>query len=1086
MRDLRSNAKVFHENFRDLLRQGKEPTLLLSEENLDGWREALYDLNGEKLNRRVEWERQELFATDNVNSGQRDAHISARTYTFSKKLLSDTDFYSGVDNKVVELLRQKSVHLPFVNVWLIAAAKCLQIAQDECTKNHTLPNFTDDAWADLGISLLARLTHISEQVFWYEFDRQRLPKELADYHFSSIEERDKSENPAYQRFLRELSNGKLRQLLSNNSVFERHICLSIGFWIENSIRLVQRISDARSVLESRLGVPAEISCSRIEIGAGDSHNGHQTVAILHFTLEDREEATRKIVYKPRSLALDGEFFSLIENINETYASALKLRTLKILDFGDFGISEYCPQEVLQGNESLEEFYECTGQLLAILYLLGCSDCHFENLIATKKGLCLVDTETLFEPKIQDHLADASSGSTIESAVQRSLDDSVLRTGLLPHWTFLGKSMSPVDISALGVDSLMSSMDRKPGWLHVNTDGMMPGRVDAVASQPTSLPVRLGRENPFRDFVEPLCRGFREQLGRISVDKSYWRERLAKFQGLTKRVVPRPTRVYYGIQRQQFQAVALCDEIKQGMVLELLARAYLTSDRKPAHFSALASEIEQMQTGDIPYFEQTTDSINLTRGEETIVKAYSAQDGYSEALRRLEELDDARIARELSLIAGTARAKDLRLNYRSRAHSHLQTKKLEQQEQTSTFDHHSWKAMKVKAATRVADQILAASVTDAQGNREWIGLDIAGDNDRYYFGALGNSVYSGSLGLAILLAALGDSYIHAARSVTRGLLEFFQSTDDLTLARWWRDQPKGLLGGGGVVLAIQKLAELDKELGEEYKNAEQRLVSACCGAPFFPDSVVDIMDGLAGLVGPLILHGSDESIDRAIHIGDHLLAIQGAAGGWIPRNGGRALTGFSHGAAGVASALCVLGTVTNATRFIDGARRSLNYERELFDKKTQNWPDFRFSDEAIHFACGWCNGAPGILLSRLCLCGTELEDHLLAKELSIAIETTSREEVFVDHVCCGRFGRSAILHAAGRGDLAQRLECITEVVEPESSDSFKLVAHVEGQLALPGLFTGLGGIALSLADPYLLAGVMSAGLIDEKIINPSTK
>ena len=57
------------------------------------------------------------------------------------------------------------------------------------------------------------------------------------------------------------------------------------------------------------------------------------------------------------------------------------------------------------SEEYKTFYFNAGRLLSILYFLGANDCHYENLIAVKENLYLIDVETLFEPLVPFHLSE---------------------------------------------------------------------------------------------------------------------------------------------------------------------------------------------------------------------------------------------------------------------------------------------------------------------------------------------------------------------------------------------------------------------------------------------------------------------------------------------------------------------------------------------------------------------------------------------------------------------------------------------------------------------------------------------------------
>lgn len=51
---------------------------------------------------------------------------------------------------------------------------------------------------------------------------------------------------------------------------------------------------------------------------------------------------------------------------------------------------------LPPESDLGTFYRSAGRMVGVLYLLGGTDAHFENLIVSGTSLALLDAETLFD------------------------------------------------------------------------------------------------------------------------------------------------------------------------------------------------------------------------------------------------------------------------------------------------------------------------------------------------------------------------------------------------------------------------------------------------------------------------------------------------------------------------------------------------------------------------------------------------------------------------------------------------------------------------------------------------------------------
>ena len=167
---------------------------------------------------------------------------------------------------------------------------------------------------------------------------------------------------------------------------------------------------------------------------------------------------------------------------------------------------------------------------------------------------------------------------------------------------------------------------------------------------------------------------------------------------------------------------------------------------------------------------------------------------------------------------------------------------------------------------------------------------------------------------------------------------------------------------------------------------------------------DLIAGRAGaLVALLRVHGftGDEYlVDAAVQLADRLVSSAEATGhGWSWRSPGHRrkenLTGFSHGAAGVAFALVEAFRETGDQRYRDAAEQAFRYERHWFDPAAGNWPDFREGrapgrrvGRRFPFATLWCHGAPGIALSRLHAYQV-LGDPVCRDEATVALATTRR-------------------------------------------------------------------------------------------------
>lgn len=980
--------------------------------------------------------------------------------------------------------------LPFVDLWW--PLRCRMAAwlreqpfwQAACVQASVADQLAD--------ALLQRLCSLTDQVLWELFCAGRSPGVMLLSHLGASG--DGSGPPLrehYETFIRQHRRDGLTSLLSKFPVLQRLIGTVLVLWSDNCSEMLERINADRPALEAHFGIPCSHCLVAVQQGLSDPHRGGRAVAVLEFSASATPDADRlQVVYKPKDMAVDAAYQTLLADLN-AHSDLAPLRCLTVHLSDGYGYMEFVPHQLCADGQELERFYVNAGRLTAVLHLLGCTDCHYENLIACADQLLLIDTETLLEADLPDHVDDANSKKLAinrASQLQQRCRSSVLRSGLLPNWMFVGVAKRAMDISALGIAPPAAAEAQVPGWLGLNSDGMMPGRSPQASSIPTSLPVGIGSPNPLNQHLEQFCLGFSQQMLELERLKSRWLAAgsvLDAFAGLTRRIVLRATRVYFAIQRQQLQPAALRSAFAQAIRLEQLARSFLLAESRPLHWPVLAAEQQQMQRLDIPFFTHAIDGNALhLDAEGSLLPGFIQTSGLEAARQRLEQLNNDECAFQLQLIRGACQARQLRTQG---AQAALESDRLQR---ADTCDGQ-------EASTAVARQLLDLAIRDPQGQVEWLGMDLGPDGERFAFGPVGLSLYGGSMGTACFLNELSSvsSDLPEAEAVLASILAPLDTltADDHQEAgyRWWRDQPLGISGCGGTLLGLLALGR-DNIFDALLASLPHRVLEA--------DQQLDLIGGCCGLIGPLLQRGSDLALAMAIRAGDHLLAQQQQQGGWPDKqkSPGPSLLGFSHGTAGMAAALARLHAASGEARFRDAAAAALAYERSHFKPEQGNWPDFRrgadADADAETFMVSWCHGAPGIALGRACLWGTELWDESCAEEIGIALATTAAmSSLFPDHLCCGSLGLMLILEQVGTGPwpltAQQRDNALTKATSYRKQAlarctggevRLRCFGTQEGDLMLPGFFTGLSGMGLALlptpTSQALVMNLLSAGLL----------
>ena len=369
---------------------------------------------------------------------------------------------------------------------------------------------------------------------------------------------------------------------------------------------------------------------------------------------------------------------------------------------------------------------------------------------------------------------------------------------------------------------------------------------------------------------------------------------------------------------------------------------------------------------------------------------------------------------------------------------------------------------------------------------WIAPTYLMEAQRYQYLPVGSNLYDGAPGIALFLAALhrasGDPVYRAtALAAVRPFCDALAAADE------WRFEQLDLgaaVGLGSLTYALVRIGGLLDEpaLLEAAAHASARITAERIDT----DAKLDVNLGVAGaILGLLSLHEATKeplALQRAICCGERLLAARrrGHAGprAW-PTVGGRLLTGFSHGAAGIVYALTRLYSATLDPRFLVAAQEGIAYEASVFVQGAGNWPDLQADDQPA-FRWSWCHGAPGIALARLgglpVLDGAEVH-HDIAAGVA-ATEATPLEDV--DYLCCGNLGRVEVLWYAGRElgrrDLAESaLRRASWILERVRSKGYLLLhPSLPREVYNPGFFQGAAGIGyqlLRLAQPDRLPSVL---------------
>ncbi len=873
----------------------------------------------------------------------------------------------------------------------------------------------------------------------------------------------------YQTFVARLRGGGLGDFFQEYSALARLVATVIDAWVESVTETLLRLDSDAPMLRKTFEVAGDLRpVTALDYQVSDRHRGGRAVWILEFA------GGLKIVYKPRTLGIDRAWFGLLAWCTER-GFPLPFRSLRVIDRSTHGWIEFAAARPCRNIAEAKRYYRRAGGLLCLVHLLEGTDLHFENVIACGEEPVLVDVETLLQPRLRE-METLPEPEGARALALRRIWDSVIRTGLVPRWQLRGGG--GYDLTGLGggnVEQTISSRVRR--WKNVNTDAMQVRSEPATALPRENAPTLNGVELSLADYGADVIDGFRRMHRFLSDNRGPLLAPggpLAAFAGQRVRFLLRPTWLYGFLLMRSFNPESLRSGIDRSLELEMLTRAVLAPGARPELWGLLKEEKEALERCDIPLFDALTDSETLCLNSGQIVERLFDGTGMGRALASLQRMRDKDLEEQIDFIRGSFSSR-----LAAAAHGSGGPESNHSRQQAEVVAKLSRQEL-CRCAMDLAAQLSRRALRAGDGSVTWIAPQYIASAERYQLEPLSLGLYDGVAGVALFLAALervtGSGEL---RPLTEGTLHSLHQE-----CRSPRADEIGIGGGAGlgsIVYALTRISEF-LEKPELLKQAEA-IAARITPERIRADRGFDVLSGTAGaMLGLVALHracGSELALQRIVECGHHLLANRVASTtghrAWATSNGAL-LTGFSHGAAGIAHALLRGYQITGDGELAAAAEEAFDYERQVFDPAAGNWPDLRAKTDR---RCGssWCHGAPGCGFARVAALEV-LDTEPIRSDLEAALAATRRCGIAEpDQLCCGSFGRTDFLWTAGekldRPELREiALEWGARIVR-RAEQGAGFLCTPPGAFH-PGFLQGLSGIGyelLRLAWPDRLRSVL---------------
>lgn len=900
-----------------------------------------------------------------------------------------------------------------------------------------------------------RFEERSVRILFVEF-KTFIAVEDRELALADPEEFDERPTEYYDRFIDYLFSGGFADLCQEYPMFARLLVRQIRQLNEHLKEFCYRLQTDRKELTARFGDGMPLGdVVDLEPLADDTHGDGRAVMRVEF------QSGRSVVYKPRSVETGAAFYRVLDRLNE-HIDIPDIRTPAYLVRDEYGWMEFIRYEECPDATAIKRYYERAGALICVAYFLEFADCQVENLIVAGDQPVIVDAETVLHPYI------SMDRRPMKTGLGTLHDDSVLLSLLLPFGiddispeTRQSDMMTSMAGFSVSGDEMELEEVPRPTIKASNTDVMSVENEAARIERNDNIPRVDGDEQPPREYVEEIVDGFEtayESIVRLR-DEGLLFDKIAlsdELASIENRIVYRATVDYMDVINSMSSRSSLHDGARFSLEIERLAVPFCDGsipDSPP--WPLYNAERRALKRLDPPRFTCQTDEKKIyLHGDPTGVSADMS--GLDRCRQRIESASHEDLSAQIEFIRGcfgtipdSSRAT---IDPSAHAPEYVSDEQLRRE------------------AIRLFEQIRNVAIRSGDGAYHWASIRPWNETDRLTLKPMNPSLYDGRMGIALLGAGLyrvtGDEEYRTFA------LDTIRPVRDALAAGW--EVPAfthhgGVMGIGAVAYGLGTIGELlnDESL---YTDALQ-IAEFVTEDTLDNDETLDVNSGAAGtILGLLSLHDRIDDLEllsAAVDCGDHLLEnrVEAESGYkvWETLDDSPPLTGFAHGASGIAYALVRLWEATDETRYHDAAIEALKYESHTYSESETNWPDNRPWSSGMYLD-QWCHGRSGVGLARL---GMEkyLSDDLVTRGIERAIDGISSDTIRAyDHLCCGEAGRAVFLLEADkrRGECTGKArELLGGILQRKQDVGTYRIRSETNQITEPSFFNGLSGIAYTM-------------------------
>lgn len=812
------------------------------------------------------------------------------------------------------------------------------------------------------------------------------------------------------------------------------------------IETLRRIAKDRACLEATFNISPGAVLRGINWGSGDAHSKGRVVALLHFE-------SGSLVYKPKDLRADKAYQDFIAWYS-SICSGPKLPFCTVLARNGYGYRSFVKSLPCDSRADVQDFYTRLGSLLAIAWLLGITDLHHENIVASGANPYLIDVEVMFSRPTRRRSRRTPS---YHDAYLEAFQNTLLGTGLLP-FRMLGPN-GVYDVSAIGARGEQPAPAKVMIVQNAGRDDLELTPQHIPLRQELNVPVLRGIAQKSSSYARDIITGFTRAVDALDRHKSVLRDKggpMKSFRSAPVRYVARSTMEYVTLLQKLAHPTILQDALDGDM----LVGGELTTNGARHLERVIRHECEDLWQGDIPYFYAVPEDKCLYSSKGTRVDEFFEQTGFDAFQERLDMLGPYK-GRHISVIRSSLNST------RSVARRGHRSSKINKD--VLNCSHTDLLSL----ALGIGDDLLARAF-HIDGLPFWVGYTPLEKAD-YNVGIVPPTLYGGAPGIGLFLAYL-HKYTHEPRfgqaaERSRKVIEAYIKSASDTGA-----QNCGAFNGlAGLIYADLHIASalgcasMTEQL-QLFRELKSRVKA---------DENYDLVSGAAGaLLVALTWHqrtADADALDVALLAAEKLYSSaepQPTGVAWHTlKSETTPVGGLAHGVSGIAWALSALARHTGESKWNTLARRAFAYEQALYDEKSGQWHDARGGSPT----CFWCYGASGIGVAAHHM-GRTLGSKARNRVVTIAQEITWKTGLLANHCLChGNLGNSD-LYLLTKDHV--RADALLSDVLRDFQSTGRWNCGLPGQDTTVGLMCGLAGIGYGLlrhADPKNVPSILSLQL-----------